>query len=428
MHKKHILSNQLPIVYQEMAGYQSVSVGIWIKVGSINETAHNNGISHFIEHMLFKGTEKRDAKQIAYDIDRFGGEINAFTTRECICVYAKVLSKDLKDMLEVLSDMVLHSRFDASIMSVEKGIVMDEISMYEDSPEDLVDDLSMQVAFSKHALSLPVLGLKETVSKLTQKQVIDYYHQYFVPENMLVSVAGHFDENQLFEWSETFFNFPQRQHSLKPKEIDQPKHCYEAAHLYKDNEQIQVSIDFKGLPYHDDHDYDLMLFASLLGGTNSSRLFQSLREEKGLVYAIDTSAVFYETLGTLNISFGVSKENMESAIETLAKELRKLVISGVSEEEFKAAKSHLKGSTILSLEATDDYMDFIGHVELFGQKEKDIEAIIEKIDHLNLDDCRSMIHKTIKSQQFSMAIVGDIDEKSTKKYYQKMKMILDENR
>lgn len=414
------LSNGLNIVYQKLEGYKSVCVGVWIKAGSANENRDNNGISHFIEHMLFKGTEKRSAKEIALIIDGIGGEINAYTAKECTCYYTKLLGEDLEVGFDVLSDMIQHSTFETEHMDVEKTVILDEINMYEDSAEDLVEDILTGISFGEHALSLPILGTKETVSGFKREDLVAYYSDYYVSNNAVISIAGAFDETELMRLCEKYFGkMPQNERlaldSIKPE-------FYSAfGYKYKDNEQIQVSIDMPGVPYDDHRSYDLMLLSNIFGGNNSSMLFQKVREDSGLSYSIFSQPSFYDDIGTLNISFGVAKENLEQTMKLIIETINHLKQNRLTTDDVEHARAHLKGSFVLGLEGTDNYMDLIGRLELFTQKEKNFDEMMTKINNIKMETVNALIDLCFEKEKIALAIVGDVDKALTERLFNMLK-------
>lgn len=406
------LSNGINVVYHRMQGYKSVCVGVWVKAGSSNENERNNGISHFIEHMVFKGTKNRSAKDIALIIDGIGGELNAYTAKECTCYYVKLMGSDLKTGLDVLSDIVLNASFDEEHIETEKTVVVDEINMYEDSAEDLVADMLTEITFGKHPLSFPILGTKSTVNDFSKTDLIDYYKQHYVANKTVISIAGDFDEGQLAEWCEHYFAEMPSGESHSEDVIDPPVFHSDYGFKYKDNEQVQVSIDLPGLKFDDDRSYELMLLSNVFGGTNSSMLFQRIREDEGLSYSIFSEPSFYDDIGTLNISFGVSKDNLKEIVKLIVEVMNQLKSNKLNDEIIDHAKAHLRGSFVLGLEGTDNFMDLIGRLELFAQKEKDFNEMFNRIDEISTDKVNDLIELCFDKEKVSLAIVGDIDDKT----------------
>lgn len=417
MVKKILLDNGMVLVCQKLEGYKSVTIGVWVKTGSSNETKIENGMSHFIEHMLFKGTECRSAKDIAMEIDVIGGEINAYTAKECTCYYTKTMGTDLEVGLDILSDITIHPSFLKDNIETEKTVILDEISMYEDSAEELVDDIINEITFKNHPLSLPILGTKETVMSFTRDKVIEFYENHYTPDNMIISVAGDFDFEVLESKANKYFGTFNRDVLIQSEVIQKPKFNWGFNSKKKDFEQIQVAMEFPGIPFDHELSYDMTLLSNLFGGTNSSRLFQSIREDRGLAYSVYSEPSFYDEIGTLGISFGVAKDNLKETVKILCREINQLVSVGLSEKEIEHAKSHLRGSFVLGLEGSDQHMDLIGRIELFAHKEKSVSDMLRKIETVSMEGVNTLIRHCFTSGDFSLAVVGDITIDEVEKLY-----------
>ncbi len=418
MHHKYKLDNGLTVVHQPLAGYQSLTVGVWIKVGAANETEANNGISHFIEHMLFKGTETYSAKEISLTIDKIGGEINAYTARECTCYYTKTLGEHIETAFKLLSDMVFFPTFKSAHIDVEKVVVEDEINMYEDAAEELVADVLQAITFKNHALAMPILGTKESVKRFDREAILSFYRAHYRPENMVLAVAGQYDPEELEALARHYFEV-ERLGDCQVFTPEVPTFNSGCTCVYKENEQVQVSIDFPGIPFEDPRSYDMTLLSNVLGGTNSSLLFQLVREEKGLTYGIYSEPSFYDQIGTLNISFGASKENVMPIVEAIAETIGTLK-EALTAEVVENAKNQLKGSVMLGLEGSEHVMEWIGRVEMFAHKEKDLEAVIEKIDAIELDNVKNLYHQIFETGQCAMAVVGEMSESEVQALYERI--------
>lgn len=417
MHKKMQLSNGLTVVYEKLEGYKSISIGVWVKTGSAYETVDNNGISHFIEHMIFKGTQRRTAKEIASIIDGIGGELNAYTAKECTCYYTKTLSLDYEIALDVLSDMIKHSTFLEEHIETEKTVILDEINMYEDAAEEIVIDIMSEINFKGHPLGFPILGSKKTVSAFTREDVRAYYQEYYTANNMVLSIAGDFEEEQLLRLVEAYFSDVKKSDLNVVRRQTTPTYHCDYDSKKKDFEQIQVAISFPGIKFDHELSYEMMVLSNILGGTNSSRLFQSIREDRGLTYSIYSEPNFYDALGTLSITFGVSKDNLRETLTLIAQEINKLKRHLITPESLEHAKNHLRGSFFLNLEGSDNYMDMIGRIELFAHREKNIDDMLDKINNIQLSGVTELIDTCFDPKQVAMAIVGDIEKKDTENYY-----------
>lgn len=417
MHKKMQLDNGLTIVHQKLDGYKSISIGVWVKTGSAYENDRINGISHFIEHMMFKGTENRSAKEIASIIDGIGGEINAYTAKECTCFYTKTLSLDYEIALDVLSDMMKNATFLDEHIETEKTVIIDEINMYEDAAEEIVIDMINEIIFEGHPLSYPILGTKQSVNRLNRQILMDYHAMYYNAENMVISIAGDFDETELLDKVKFYFGDVRQGGGKVDKTENDPVYKWRADSRKKDFEQIQVAISFPGIRFDHELSYEMMVLSNILGGTNSSRLFQSIREDRGLTYSIYSEPNFYDAIGTFVISFGVSKENLKETLQCIAVEINLLKEHLITPEALEHAKNHLRGSFFLNLEGSDNYMDMIGRIELFAHKEKNIDDMLEKINGIKYEGVSQLIDQCFDTEKIAMAIVGDIEKQETESLY-----------
>ncbi|MCX7772819.1 MAG: insulinase family protein, partial [Clostridia bacterium] len=282
MYKEIVLDNHLTVIYECLSHLKSVSFGVWIGTGSRHETYENNGVSHFIEHMVFKGTHKRSAKEIACEMDRIGGQINAFTGKDCTCFYAKTLDSDLETAVDILSDMLFSSVFDPNHIETEKKVVLEEINMYEDDPEELVHDLLTEEIWSEGPLGFPILGTRQSLERIDRNTILDYMSYHYIPDNCILSVVGNFEEEKLLELIRQYFGI------WKP--LTYCRYSPELPHFKrsfllkeKDTEQTHICLGFNGIRMSDERIFPLMVLNNIIGGGMSSRLFQSIREELGLV-------------------------------------------------------------------------------------------------------------------------------------------------
>ena len=405
MYKKHILDNGLRIVTEHIPYVKSISIGVWIETGSKKESLEENGISHFIEHMLFKGTKTRSAKAIAETIDAVGGQINAFTGKECTCYYVKVLDSHYDLALDVLSDMVFNSNFDPNEIDKERSVILEEISMYEDSPEDLVHDLFSQTLFKDSSLGYPILGTKESLENLNQAKMLEYMKKHYRPDNAVISVAGNFDEKLLLKEIEARFDKWELFNSMETNS-EELKYHYQVLHRSKDIEQTHLCLGFKGIEMGNQEIYPLMAVNNILGGSMSSRLFQSIREERGLVYSVYSYPTTYKNGGILAIYAGMNPQQLEEVCHLIKSELNTLINVGLTEDELHKSKEQLKGNYILGLESTSSRMTSIGKSELLLQRIYSPKEILQLIDDINMTDVEALINKVFQLEQVAATIVS----------------------
>ncbi len=389
----------LTMVMEKIPYVQSVAMGIWTKAGSVDETAENLGISHYIEHMLFKGTDSRSAKQIAEDMDKIGAQINAFTSKESTCYYVKSLTSNLEKAAEVLLDMFINSSFDAVEMEKEKRVVYEEINMIEDSPEDDAHDSLYEVLFKNAPLATPILGTKKTIKGFTRESIKQYMQDEYTRDNIVVAVAGNFDENlvcSLFEGKLKSLNA-----TKAAKTIEIPAYVPHYKTKIKDIEQTHICLGIKGLKLADEHYYTMSLLNNIMGGSMSSRLFQNIREEKGMAYSVYSYTSSYTNDGFYGIYAGVSHNMTEQAIGAIAEELNLLRMKGIKDDELKTAKEQLKGNYIFSLESVNGRMASIGKNVLLIGKTLTAKEVIDKIDAVTMDDIRKVSERITAIDQYS---------------------------
>ncbi|NLO41202.1 MAG: insulinase family protein [Ruminiclostridium sp.] len=408
MYQEIILENNLTLVYEKLPYVRSVSFGLWVGTGSRYETPEQNGISHFIEHMLFKGTETKTAKDIAMAIDNVGGQINAFTGKECTCIYTKTLDEDLELAIDTVADMLFHSRYDKSHIDTEKKVVMEEISMYEDYPEEMVHDMLTEEVWSGNSLGYPILGSCQSVSAITRDDILEYMRLFYVPENSVISVAGNFDEQKLVEMVRKYFGSwksndfckvvarkPWFNRSLKVKR--------------KDTEQVHICLGFRGVKHGEESMYSLLTLNNILGGGMSSRLFQKVREELGLAYSIYSYPTSYRDAGMFTIYAASSPQQYTEVIRHIQNEIETLTCEALTISDVEKAKNQLKGSFILGLDSTSSRMNSMGKSQLMMGRIRTPDEILESINRVSLESIEQVIRYVFRTEQMGLSAIGDID-------------------
>ncbi|NBI27412.1 M16 family metallopeptidase [Chengkuizengella marina] len=404
--KKHHLKNGLRVITEKIPACRSVSFGIWVKTGSRNEGFENNGISHFIEHMLFKGTDQYSAAEIADTFDSIGGNVNAFTSKEYTCYYTKVLDEHLDIALEVLSSMFLNSTMDPNDLIKEKNVIYEEISMYDDTPDELVHDLVTTAAYKNHPLAYPILGTNSILENLHSEDLIQYMKSHYHINNTVISVAGNIDDLILEKIEKYFGEFSGQGQSLSPTppsfEADQLFH-------YKDTEQNHICLTLPGCSLKDHQLFTMTLLNNYIGGGMSSRLFQEIRENRGLAYSVYSYHSAFEDSGLFTIYMGSAPKQTNSVLDVTMKTLESILLKGMSTEQLKKSKEQLKGSLILSLESTSSRMNRLGKNELMMGKHLSLDEIINKIESVTTDDVNSLLSKMF-STPFAVAMVGQKED------------------
>ncbi|MFD2443570.1 M16 family metallopeptidase [Bacillus sp. CGMCC 1.16607] len=402
MIKKYTCQNGVTVVLENIPTVRSVAIGVWIGTGSRNENPQNNGISHFLEHMFFKGTKTRTAKEIAESFDSIGGQVNAFTSKEYTCYYAKVLDTHAEFALEVLADMFFHSTFDEEELKKEKNVVYEEIKMYEDTPDDIVHDLLSSAVYEKHPLGYPILGTEETLATFTGETLKNYMHDLYTPENVVISIAGNVQESFIKEVEKYFGSYEAGKTQLTE---NLPTFHSNRITRKKETEQAHLCLGFEGLKVGHEDIYSLIILNNVLGGSMSSRLFQEVREQRGLAYSVFSYHSSYQDSGILTIYGGTGAKQLDVLFETIQETLEKFKKEGLTEKELINSKEQLKGSLMLSLESTNSRMSRNGKNELLLKRHRSLDEIVEQIDQVTKDSVDRLINTTF-SNQYSVAIIS----------------------
>ncbi|MCT4544170.1 MAG: insulinase family protein [Vallitalea sp.] len=410
MVKMKTMDNGICVIGEENPYVRSIALGIWIKNGSVDENENNNGISHFIEHMMFKGTNKRTARDIADEMSEVGGRINAFTGKEYMCYYAHTLDNHIDVALDVLSDMLLNSKISEEDMEKEKGVIIEEINMYEDSPEEIVHDLIQEKAYSGSSLSYNILGTKESVNSFTREDVKEYMEKHYIPDNIVISVVGKYDFDEMFDKISSKFSVLKKKDKIdRVKELGYKK-CFVTKD--KDIEQVHLCMSFPSVNYLSKDIYILSILNAILGGGINSRLFQSIREEKGLAYSIYSYAETYNITGMMNIYAASNPTQIEEVIKAAMEEINLLLEKGIDIKELNKAKEQLKSNLIIGFENMNSRMSGYGKIKLMLDKIKSQDEIIEGINAVDLDGFLRFARETFNYDKMSISLVGrhkDID-------------------
>jgi predicted Zn-dependent peptidase len=408
VYKKTTLANGLRVLTESMPSVRSATIGIWADVGSSLESREQRGISHVVEHMLFKGTQRRSAREIAETMDGVGGNLNAFTDKEATCYYAKVIDRHVPLALDVLSDMFLHSTFEAAELAKEQKVVLEEIKMYEDSPDELIHDLFLQTMWSNSNLGDPTIGFNDTVMAVTPDALRAHMAKHYAPNSVVVAAAGNVDHDQFTELvAECFGSFAGTSAPFTP---DSPKTTPASLIRQKDSEQAYVVMGSRGLSVRDDRRYALSVLDTVLGGGMSSRLFQEIREKRGLVYTVYSFQAAYREAGLFGIYAGTSPENVQACVDVVGEQLRSLRELAIPEAELHLAKEHIKGSLTLSLESTSSRMIRLGRNEFALGRQVTPEEIEEAVDKVTASDVKAIADELFNPDQLGLCIIGPVDE------------------
>lgn len=400
------LANGLRVVMEQIPTCRSVSFGIWVKTGSRNESRQDNGISHFIEHMLFKGTERHSAQDIAEVFDGIGGNVNAFTSKEYTCYYAKVLDEHLPIAVDVLADMFFHSQLDETELGKEKNVIFEEISMYEDTPDDLVHDLVAKAAYGDHPLGYTILGSEQNLAGMKPADLRDYMNRHYNIENTVIAAAGNLDDKALELIERHFGSF---RVSGQTDAEQEPDFLGELLFHEKKTEQNHICLSLPGLSVRQDNLYSMILLNNAIGGGMSSRLFQEIREKRGLAYSVYSYHTSHADSGLFTIYAGTAPKQTEEVLKVTLELLHGVQRHALTAAELKKGKEQLKGSLILSLESTGSRMNRLGKNELMLGKHYGLDDMIRRIDAVTMEDIEQLI-AGLFARPFAVAMVGSSDE------------------
>ncbi|HKV26542.1 MAG TPA: pitrilysin family protein [Candidatus Acidoferrum sp.] len=406
--QKQVLPNGLVIITETMSHVRSVSVGVWIRNGSRREIPEENGLAHFMEHMVFKGTERRSAEAIAREMDSVGGMLDAFTSKEQICFNAKVLDEHLPIAFDVISDLVLRPKFDSDDVRKERQVVLEEIKMDLDNPEYQLHDIFTRGFWPEHPLGRPILGTPETVRNFDREQLNIRFRDWFAPDHLVITAAGHLTHEHLLQLVQREFGGLGPARALAPRiaPITQaPIHIERK----RDLEQVHVCIGVPSLPLGHEARFVAAVLNNMLGGGMSSRLFQNIREKEGLAYAVFSELTPYSDAGMLTVYAGTAKETVGQVIDLTIKEFRAMKESHVSDEELTRAKNHLKGSLMLSLESTTSRMSNLARQELYFGRFYSLDEILVSIDAVTLDAVQSLAREFFQPDNIAVTVLGPLN-------------------
>lgn len=416
MYKYNIktLNNGLKIVAYKMPQMKSVALGVWIATGGRYETIKTRGISHFVEHLLFKGTKKRTAAQIKNSIEGIGGSLNGFTSEEVTCYLVKVLGKDLKLALDVLSDMVLNAKFDPNDIQKERFVILQEIKMYKDQPDQYVDELLSELLWPQQTLGIPLVGTLKTVNSLDRKDIMEYKDRTYNPSNITIVACGDVDLNILFGSCDKIFLKKKAGRIYNYEKMKISQDAPKAKIFNKDTEQTHIAIGFHSLSRGNPARYAMDLLNIVLGANMSSRLFHELREKRGLAYEIGSHVNYYADGGTAVIEAGVDNRKISKAIKLVLKELSKLNNNLITREEFKRSREYYQGHLLFLLEDTVSHMLWLGNKIVIGDEPIDADEILSKVKKVTRDDIFKLSSEVFKKENLNIAVVGPAGIKEEK--------------
>ncbi len=399
------------VIVSPLRDTKAVTVLVLVKVGSRYETRQINGISHFVEHLMFKGTTKRPtALRITKELDGIGADYNAFTSKDVTGYYIKAHVDKVNLLIDMLSDMLQHSIFNPKEIERERGVIIEEINMYEDNPMMMMEDVFEQTIWGDQPLGWNIAGPKSVIQKVTRKQLLDYYRKYYVPKNMIVAVAGNVTDAIVDELAAKFNTSRAGRGAFSFKRLGAMQRSPHVMVKYKDTEQVQLGLGFPAYPYGNKKLYALYLLTVILGGNMSSRLFMTIREKKGLCYFIRASASPYEDTGVFMIQAGLDKRRIDEAITAILQELKKVRTGGVTASELKKAKEFLKGKLILDLEASDSVATWLSRQLLFEDSIKTPAEQVKRLERVTAAEIKTVAREVMQQSHLNLALIGPMKD------------------
>jgi predicted Zn-dependent peptidase len=405
MFTKRHLDNGIPVVMEQLKSFRSVILGIWVKVGARNETRDKNGISHFLEHMFFKGTKKRTATDISIDIDSLGGDLNAFTSRENTAFYVKVLDEYVDKGIELLSDIFLHSTFPQEEIEKEKGVIKEEIKLVEDTPDDYIHDLFSRTVWGDAGLGQPVLGRRETIKTFTHDDLISHVRKYYGTSDTVVACAGNFEPDHVMNLLSHHLGGLRR--GSEPELFSPPSFKSEIAVYPKDLSEAHICFGVEGLPYASEDRYAIAILNSVVGSSVSSRLFQEIREKKGYAYSIYSFVSSYLDTGFWAVYAGTGRKKALTVTELIIKEMKGLYET-ISDVELRRAKDQLKGNLVLGLESTSSRMQSIARQEIYYGRYFSQKEIMKEVEAVTLGQIKDLSKRLINDGKMSLTVLGPV--------------------
>jgi len=409
-YRKGSLPNGIRVVTERMDHVRSVAVGVWVETGSRHEAENRCGMSHLIEHLVFKGTATRSAEQIARTMDSVGGQMDAFTTKEHTCFYVQVLDQHLPLAVDLLADILLNPLFNADELEREKSVVLQEIKMVEDTPDDVIHDLFAGQIWEGHPLGRPILGSREAVTSYDRQTALSHFTEEYVPRRILISVAGNATHDHVINLFSTGFQGFER--GATTRAATPPITRPGVNIVNKTLEQVHLILGFPGLRHSAPERYALFLLNDVIGGSMSSRLFQEVREREGLVYAIHSGVQAYVDTGTLYVYAATDAQNFSKVLKSTLKVIRELKKTGVTDEELRRAKDHLKGSLMLSLESTSSRMNRLAKHEMHHGTFLSMDAMLAAIDGVRHEEVQTLVTELLDEDRLALTTLGPLDRRN----------------
>lgn len=406
---RHVLTNGVRVVTERMPNVRSVSVGIWIGTGSREESETDAGISHFVEHMVFKGTKKRSAEAIAREVDSIGGGLDAFTSKEVVSFNVKVLDEHVPEAFDIITDLVRNPRFDNSDIEKEKGVILEELKMEVDNPEYLAHELFSSHFWKGHGLGRSILGTRSTIRAFDRDRIERYHREIYSPSNILVTAAGNLNHKRLGQLAEEQLGDLKRRRATKHGHKPTP-HAPLVVRDKKSVEQVHLYVGVPSIAMPDESRHACYILNAILGGGMSSRLFQNIREKQGLAYAVYSELAMYRDAGCMIIYAGTSARSAERVVKSIAHELHEAAATKVSPEELRRAKDHLKGSIVLGLESTSSRMANLARQETYFGSFMSMDEMLDRVERVTAEEVQVLAQKFFQPKQMAVAMLGPLGD------------------
>jgi len=403
--RKEVLPNGLTIITEPMSAVRSVSIGIWVHAGSRHEREPENGITHFLEHMVFKGTRNRTAEEIARAADAIGGHLDAFTAKECTSFSIKVLDEHLPRAFDILADLVKNPLLRPEDIAKESRVIQEEIKMVEDTPDDLVHEIFTQSYWRGHALGRPILGTRQTVNSFNRRRLTGYFHGHYTPQNIIISAAGHLKHARIVDLiAKEFSDLPSG--SPPPRDSAPVPHPV-IRHRYKKNlEQAHICLGAPAYSHSHEKRYACYIMNTVMGGGMSSHLFQNIREQRGLAYAVFSGLSSFRDAGCLNVYAGTAKENIRQVVQLIIEEFHRMKTQPLAEEELQRAKDYLKGSMMLGLESTSSRMSNLARQEMYFGRHITLDEIVKRVDAVTAEDVLGVANELLNHDRIGLTVLS----------------------
>ena len=400
--KKTVLDNGIRILSEEIPYVRSVSIGIWITVGSRDENEEINGVTHLIEHMLFKGTEKRSAKMIAQSLESVGGYLNAFTSKEHTCYYARILDEHIEKAVDVLSDLILHPQFDKKELVKEKTVILEELKNYEDEPDEIIHDEFEKILFQPHPLGYNILGTRESLKSFTKTKLEDYKEKHYTSDNIIVCAAGNISHEKLVDLVQKYFKELKKNKSVYKRVAPKPRKKGTKVEVLKPIQQAHLCYGTYTFKVGDERRFPLLILNTLLGDGMSSRLYQSVREKRGLAYSVYSFANLLTDSGSFGIYVGTDKTKVDLSVSLIKKELERFNDKAISSGELNRTKSQVKGNMVLGLESMSNRMMRLAKGEIYYGRFQTVDSLIEKIDKIDVASVQKVAGDIFDLDKFNL--------------------------